>query len=129
MVSYWPTPEALASDPQVAGQMNATPKIVFSRTLDQAEWNNTRLVQTDPVAEVTRLKQQPGGDIFVMGSSNLAVTLAAAGLIDEYRIMVNPILLGQGTPLLQGLPAAVKLKLAATRTFGNGNLLLTYQPA
>lgn len=129
MASYWPTPEAIANDPAVANQMNTLPKVVFSRTLDKADWHNTRLVKGDAAAEVARLKQQPGGNIFIFGSSALAASLAEAGLIDEYRLMLNPIVLGQGTPLLHGVAAPLKLQLAGTRTFGNGNLLLTYVPA
>jgi dihydrofolate reductase len=129
MAAYWPTQQAMDNDPAITQVMNRLPKVVFSRTLDRAGWDNTRLVKTDAAAEVTRLKQAPGDDIFILGSSDLAASLAAAGLIDEYRLMLSPVLLAQGTPLLQGLAADIKLKLLHTRTFANGNLLLTYQPA
>ena len=75
--------------------MNGLAKIVFSRTLERAEWHNTRLVKTDPAAEVGRLKRQDGKHAIVLGSSDLATTLADRGLIDEYRIMFNPIALAE----------------------------------
>jgi dihydrofolate reductase len=74
------------------------------------------------------LKQQPGRDIGVFGSSNLAVTLAEQGLIDEYRIIVNPVFLGEGTPLLEGIKDKIELKLLEARTFESGNVLLSYAP-
>jgi dihydrofolate reductase len=98
MASYWPTEFAISNDPAVAGLMNSLPKIVFSKTLDKAEWNNSRLIKENAADEVLRLKQQPGKDIAIFGSSDLAVTLAQNGVIDEYRIIVNPVFLGSGTP-------------------------------
>jgi dihydrofolate reductase len=128
MASYWPTPSALADDPIVAGKMNAIPKLVFSRTLQMADWQNTRLVKTDAAAEISRLKQLPGGDQYVFGSANLARTLIQNGLVDEYRLIVNPVVLGSGLPLFQGVKDPLHLKLANSRTFRNGNVLLYYQP-
>ena len=129
MASYWPTESAISDDPVVAGLMNSLPKIVFSRTLDKAEWNNTKLVQENIAEEVVKLKQQSGKDIAIFGSSDLAVTLAEQGLIDEYRIIVNPVFLGGGTPLLKGIPNKLNLKLLKARTFKSGNVLLYYSPA
>lgn len=127
MVGYWPTPEAIASDPIVAGKMNGMPKVVVSRTLPRADWSNTRVVR-DPEA-IAALKREPGKDALLIASSDLALSLGALGLIDEYRIMVNPIALGKGKPVLQGLTADLKLELLGTRTFKNGNVLLNYIPA
>ena len=129
MAAYWPTPEAIANDPEVAERMNAMEKVVFSRTLKRVSWSNSRLVGEDVAGEVRRLKEQPGKDILLLGSSDLAVTLAAEGLIDECRIMVNPVLVGHGKPVFAGLDQDVALILLDTRTFGNGNVLLTYAPA
>jgi len=129
MASYWPTQEAIAADPGVAGRMNALPKVVFSRTLQAVEWSNSRLVHDDPAAEVRRLKEQPGKDIIVLGSSDLSASLAAAGVIDEYRIMVNPVLIGKGKPVFAGLAQDIPLTLLNARAFGNGNVLLSYVPA
>ena len=128
MANYWPTESAINDDPIVAGLMNSLPKIVFSKTLDKAEWNNSRLVKENVAEEVLKLKQQPGKDIAIFGSSDLAVTLAKNGLIDEYRIIVNPVFLGDGTPLLKGIKEKINLKLLKTRTFKSGNVLLYYAP-
>lgn len=128
MASYWPTEAAKRDDPIVAGLMNSLPKIVFSKTLERAEWNNTRLVKDNYVEEISRLKQQPGKDIAIFGSSDLAVTFIQHDLIDEYRIMVNPVVLGNGKPLFKGIKEKLNLKLAKTKTFKSGNVLLYYAP-
>jgi len=128
MASYWPTEFAIKDDSIVAGLMNSLPKLVFSKTLDKAEWNNSRLVKENAAEEVSKLKGQPGKDIAIFGSSDLAVTLAERGLIDEYRIIVNPVFLGSGTPLLKGIKDKLNLKLLKTRTFKSGNVLLYYEP-
>ncbi len=129
MASYWPTPQARADDPVVAEKMNSTPKIVFSHTLRDAKWENTRLVKGDLAAEVTRLKAQPGKDMIIFGSSDLAVSFLEHGLLDECRIMINPVVLGQGKSLFTGIHDRLKLKLLKSRTFHSGNVLLYYQPA
>ena len=128
MASYWPTPDAIANDPIVAGQMNRVPKIVVSRTLDKAEWNNTRLIKDHVAEEITKLKQQPGKDLALFGSANLMSALMQLDLIDEHRIMVNPMILGDGQPLFKRGKDKQNLKLVRTRVFGNGNVLLYYQP-
>jgi dihydrofolate reductase len=128
MAGYWTSPEALENDPVVAGAMNSLPKIVISRTLESADWNNTRLVRDHITDEITRLKAQPGKDLAVFGSANLMSTLMKLNLIDEHRVMINPVLLGRGTPLFQGVDARLNLKLVNTRMFKSGNVLLTYQP-
>jgi len=128
MASYWPTELAIGDDPVVAGLMNSLPKIVFSRTLQEAEWSNTRLVNSNVAEEVSKLKQQPGKEIAIFGSSDLAVTLAENGLIDEYRIIINPVFLGKGTPLLKGITDKLNLQLLKSRTFKSGNVLLYYAP-
>jgi dihydrofolate reductase len=128
MASYWPTAAALADDPIIAAKMNSVQKIVFSRTLDKVEWNNSRLVKENVPQEIAKLKQQPGKDVAIFGSSNLASTLIAHDLIDEYRIMVNPVVLGNGKPLFQDIKKKLELKLVNTRTFGSGVVLLCYQP-
>jgi dihydrofolate reductase len=128
MAAYWPTPEARESDPIVAGQMNSLPKVVVSRTLDRADWANTRLVKEDVAERLAELKRQPGKDIAIFGSSNLTAGLLRMGLVDEVRILVNPVLLGAGKPLFETADRT-KLKLLQTRTFASGNVLLTYGPA
>lgn len=127
MASYWPTPLAIESDPVIAGKMNAFPKIVFSTTLDKADWQNTRLIKDNITGEVNALKQQPGKDLIIFGSSNLAASFISLGLIDEYRIMVAPVLIGSGKPLFEGIDSGtLRLKLVNTRTFKSGNVLHTY---
>lgn len=126
MAAYWPGPAAVQDDPVVAGLMNGLPKVVFSKSLPTADWANTRLVREDAVGETARLKAQTGKAIFLLGSSDLAVSLTDKGLIDEYRVMVNPVLLGSGRPQFQGLKEKHKLKLVETRRFHSGNMLLIY---
>ena len=128
MASYWPTPFALEDDPAVAAQMNSIPKIVISHTLDKAEWNNTRLIKDKVAEEMTKLKQQSGKDLAIFGSANLTAALIGMGLVDEFRIMVNPVILGEGLRLFNGVSQSLKLKLINTRTFNSGNVLLYYQP-
>lgn len=129
MASFWPTPLAAQVEPVVAGRMNQMPKVVFSRTLDKAAWSNTKLVKGDVVAELRKMKQEPGGDMTILGSGSLVAQLARAGLVDEYQLVVNPIALGQGRTLFEGLEEKLTLKPIQTRAFGNGNVLLCYVPA
>src|SRR5688500_3685604 len=129
MASYWPTPEAIAGDPAVAEKMNSMQKVVFSTTLDHVDWENSRLAQASVVEEVKALKQEPGKDIIILASSDLARSLAEHDLVDEYRIMVNPILLRGGKTVFEGLGRDVPLKLLEARAFQNGNVLLSYAPA
>jgi dihydrofolate reductase len=128
MAGYWPTELATTDDPVVAGKMNSLPKVVFSKTLSSAEWNNTTLVKENYEEEVLKLKQQPGRNLVIFGSSDLAVTFMEHDLIDEFQIFVNPVILGKGKPLFNGIKHRYKLKLLSTRTFGSGNVLLCYQP-
>lgn len=126
MARYWPTPEAIKNDPIVAEGMNKAEKIVFSRTLAKADWNNTRLVKDDLPAEIGRLKQQPGKDLTVLGSGSIVSQLARQGLIDEYQILVNPVVIGSGKTMFEGIKDRIVLKLVSVRPFRNGNVLLTY---
>jgi dihydrofolate reductase len=128
MASFWPTSYAIQTDPIVADRMNTLSKIVFSKTLAKAEWQNTRLVKNHFAEEIKDLKQQPGKDLIIFGSSDLAVTFLQAGLLDEIRVLVNPVILGSGKPLFKGIHGRVSLKLLKTRAFRNGNVLLYYQP-
>jgi dihydrofolate reductase len=129
MAGFWPTPEAIKTDPIVAAGMNKAEKIVFSRTLQKAEWNNTRLVKDDMPGEVRRLKQGTGKDLTVLGSGSIVAQLAEEGLIDEYQVLLNPVVIGKGKTMFEGLKNRLALKLVRTRTFGNGNVLLIYVPA
>jgi len=128
MAGYWPTEAAVKGDRVVARFMNEKPKLVFSRTLKKATWSNTRLVKDDAVAVVRALKQEPGKDLMMFGSAKLAAKLTQHGLIDEYQVMVNPLVLGRGQPLFQGVKNRLHLQLVGTRVFKVGNVLLTYRP-
>ena len=129
MASYWPTPAANEDDPAVAGTMNSIPKVVFSATLDKADWENTTLIKGNVADAISELKQQPGKYLAVFGSSDFTVSLLEQGLVDELRVMVHPILLGAGKSLFTGLRNRVPLKLETTTTFSSGNVLLSYRPA
>jgi dihydrofolate reductase len=131
MTDYWPTAE---TDPGATPAMlefariwRETPKIVFSRTLERVDWNS-RLVRDDAVAEVTRLKAQPGFDMAV-GGPTTAAAFIQAGLVDEYRLYVNPVILGAGTAFFPALDDPIRLDLVETRTFGSGVVYLRYRPA
>jgi dihydrofolate reductase len=128
MASYWPTAKAVKGDPLIAGKMNETDKVVFSRTLERVDWSNTRLIHENAAEVVARLKQGPGKEMIILGSAKLAGTFTEHGLIDEYRVMVNPIVLGSGHPLFQRIGGRLPMKLVNTRTFRSGNVLLAYQP-
>ena len=129
MASYWPTPEAIKNDPIVAQGMNSATKIVFSRTLNKIDWNNTRLVKNDMLSEIRKLKQESGKDLTVLGSGSIVSQLAQERLIDEYQILLNPVVIGKGKTMFEGVKDRFSLKLTKTRVFGNGNVLLSYELA
>ncbi len=129
MASYWPTPMAAKNNPVVADCMNAMPKVVVSKTMDKASWNNTRVLNGDLVKEVKKLKNESGPDFVIFGSGTIVSQLADAGLIDEYQFALNPIALGKGKGMFDGLKQRVALKLTKSRAFGNGNVFLCYEPA
>jgi dihydrofolate reductase len=123
MAAYWPTAQG-----PIADFMNRVPKVVFSRTLENAGWNNTRLVKENVPEEVSQLKQRAAGEIFLFGSAQIASTLIQHGLIDEYRLGINPVIIGGGTPLFKSSPNRLNLTLLETRIFKSGLVILHYQP-
>jgi len=127
MAAFWPTPAAQKANAAVAEGMNTMPKIVFSRTLDKAAWSNTTVVKTDPAAAVRKMKKEPGPDMVILGSGTIVSQLAQADLIDAYQIVVDPIVLGRGRTLFEGVKDKIALKRTATRAFGNGNVVLDYE--
>jgi dihydrofolate reductase len=127
MASVWPTPQVIQNNPIVSGFMNKSTKIVFSNTLTKPDWQNTRLVKGDAAEEVTKLKEQAGSDMIIFGSGKLVSSLAQKNLIDEYQFMVNPLILGRGTPLFNGLGSKISLKYIKSQVLNNGNVLLVYQ--
>jgi dihydrofolate reductase len=128
MASFWPTPAAAEQFPDVARQMNSLPKIVFSKTLDKGTWNNTTIITGDPVAAVTKMKSEPGEPLAILGTGSIVSQLARAGLIDEYQMLVIPIVLGEGTSMFDGVNKMIDLTLTKTRTFRNGKAFLVYEP-
>ena len=129
MKSYWPTPLASQHDPVVAERMNNLPKVVFSRTLDKASWNNTKLFKGDLATEVRKLKNEPGPGMAILGSGSIVAQLAGESLIDEYQVVVNSVVLGKGRTMFEGVKEKLSLRPTKTRTFGNGNVYLCYEPA
>lgn len=129
MASYWPMPIADQHNPIVAKMMNNASKIVFSRTLDKADWQNTRLIKGDLVTEMKKLKQESGEGMAILGSGTIVAQLAQAKLIDEFQVVIDPIILGQGRTMFEGVMGNLKLKLQKSRSFSNGNVFLSYEPA
>ena len=129
MAGYWPTADRDPSSPapivEFARIWRDMPKLVFSTTLEKADWNTTIVRDVDPEA-ITALKAQPGGDLAV-GGADLAGTFRRLGLVDEYRLYVHPVVLGRGKPLFASPDTRVGLRLVETRTFGNGVVLLRYE--
>ena len=128
MAGYWPTPMAVKNMPAVAEAMNKQPKLVFSRSMNEAKWNNTRLIKGDLVTEASKIKSEPGDDIVILGSGNLISQLAQAKLIDEYQIALTPVVVGKGKSMFEGVDKT-NLKLTKSRAFGNGTVVLSYHPA
>lgn len=119
---YWPT-----SKDSIAPKLNRLPKIVFSRTLQKVEWNNSGLFKGDIREEFSEAKAEPGKGFILYGGGDIASTFMKLGLIDEYRLVVNPVVLGSGRPLFNG-NARTNLELFKTRNFNCGNVMLYYQP-
>ncbi|MFL5814460.1 MAG: dihydrofolate reductase family protein [Bdellovibrionia bacterium] len=129
MESYWPhvpaDSSASKSDLEFAAKFNAVPKIVFSSTLEKAEWNNTKLVSSDALEYVARLKETDGKNLFI-GGIKLSGSLMAHGLIDEYWLLVHPVVAGKGRRLFENVNDKLKLRLVASRVFKSGVVALHY---
>jgi dihydrofolate reductase len=128
MAGYWPTALADRHDPAVAAGMNRMPKVVFSRTLEQAAWSNTKLVKGDLVGEIRKMKEEPGPDLCILGSGSIVSQLALEGVIDEYQMMVDPVALGKGRTMFEGIREMLTLKLARSRAFRNGKVFFCFEP-
>ncbi len=128
MERFWTSPQAAVLLPEVAAGMNHAEKIVFSNTLTEANWNNASLVSGDIVAAVTKLKQEEGHDMTILGSGSIITLLTDHGLIDEYQVMIYPVAIAAGTPLFSGAKNPLNLRLTSTRTFNSGSVLLRYVP-
>ena len=128
MAAYWPTAEGIKDNPVIADLMNQIDKIVFSKSLEKAHWDHARVISEGLLDEVKKLKSIPGKDVFIFGSADLSSTFIDHDLIDEFRIMINPLILGNGTPMFKNISTKIDLQLLKTKVFGNGNVLLNYIP-
>jgi dihydrofolate reductase len=129
MAAYWPTDQARGNDPAITSRMNTKPKLVFSTALEHARWSNTTIIAGEAVDQIGAVKTAPGGELLVLGSAHLTAHFAAAGVLDELRIMVCPIAIGQGRSLFGDLKDRLSLSLVDVRQFDSGNVLLTYRPS
>jgi dihydrofolate reductase len=131
MADYWPTiaanPSARRKDLEFAEWMNSLPKIVFSKTLKEVGWNNSRLVKEKIPEEIAKVKQQPGKDMIMWGGVSIVNTFIKLGLIDEYQIWVAPVVLGNGKSPFKSIPKRRSLTLVKTKTFSNGVVILYYK--
>jgi len=127
MASYWPTPAAASAMPGVARAMNDSPKVVFSTTLKEATWQNTRLIRSGMLDAVRALKNETGPDMVIMGSGKVVAGLAAAALVDEFHLVLNPLVLGDGRTMFDGVTERIHLDLVNERRFKNGNVALYYR--
>jgi dihydrofolate reductase len=123
MAGYWPT-----STDDYAAPMTEIPKVVFSKTLDEATWAGSSIARGDLADEIAALRHQPGGEIIAWGGANLAQSLSRAGLVDEYVLVIQPVAFGSGLPLFADLPDALRLELTGAKTF-DSTVLHIYQPS
>ena len=128
MAAYWPTEQAKVNDRAITSRMNDMEKLVFATTLTQADWSPTTVIHSDAIDHLPTIKSAAGGELLVLGSAQLTAHLIRAGLLDELRMMVCPIVLGQGRSPFKDLEDPVSLLLLSVRQFDSGNLLLTYRP-
>jgi dihydrofolate reductase len=128
MAAYWTMPEVKLNDPVIAGKMNSLTKIVFSKSLDSVEWENSSLVKDNIKETVLKLKQQPGKDIVILGSGSIVSALTQMNLIDEYRVIINPVILGAGKLQFTGSLDKKILNLTDVKRFNSGVVILYYQP-
>jgi dihydrofolate reductase len=126
MAAYWTKAEAETAKQEIAKRMNSIPKLVFSKTLKSAEWNNTTIISDNASDEILKLKEQGGKDIYVFGSANLSETFINDNLFDEYRIGIAPVILGNGRPLFRQGIASNKLSLVSTQPLTTGGVVLKY---
>ncbi len=129
MKSFWSTRQAAQMLPDIARFMNESQKYVASRSPFDPGWQKVTVLSGDISQAVRSLKEQPGKDIILFGSNTLCVSLLEAGLLDEVQLLVNPFVMGSGSPLFQGLHSSLALRLVDTHAYPSGKVLLTYQPA
>jgi len=131
MESYWPTvlanPSSTGLELHHAEWVENINKIVFSKTLERVEWNNTRLITKNIAEEIIKLKHQPGSNMMIFGSPTLTHNFMEWGLIDEYRFNINPVILGRGTPLFENISHRIHLQLLSEKKFKSGVIGLHYK--
>jgi len=127
MAGFWTTDMAKETLPEVAGGMNNSDKIVFSNSMKKAEWVNTTLISGDIIAQMRKMKAEPGKDMTILGSGSIVSQFADVGLIDSIQIMIDPVVLGSGTSIFNEMKSKLELKLTDTRTFKSGVVLLSYE--
>ena len=131
MESYWPTvlsnPSSSARELQHAQWVENISKIVFSHSLERAEWNNTRLITKNIGDEIRKLKQEPGKNLMIFGSPGLTHSFMRWGLIDEYKLNINPVILGRGTSMFENVSQRVNLRLLSQKKFSSGVIGLRYE--
>jgi dihydrofolate reductase len=127
MADYWPNQTSIEDDPAVAELMNSLPKVVFSTTLKSADWANTRLIRSNIGKAVNKMKNSEDEDLILFGSAELMSSLIKVNLIDEIRLMVNPVVLGRGRPLFSDPDQRLKFNLLNAQPFKSGNVLLNYE--
>lgn len=128
MASFWPTPAAQAVNATYANILNSSPKYVISTSIEKADWQNTTVISELTSERITQLKEQDGKDILIFGSGTIVDQLTNLGLVDEFQLMVTPIILGKGKPLFKDLKSSVKLTLVEIHQFKNGVVFLQYRP-
>ena len=126
MAAYWTKAEGETAELEVAKLMNRIPKLVFSKTLKSAEWNNTKIISENASAEIQKLKEEGGKDMYVFGSANLSETFIKDNLFDEYRIGIAPVILGSGRPLFRQGIAPKNLSLISTQQLLTGGVVVKY---
>jgi dihydrofolate reductase len=124
MAEFWPV-----SDDAYAAPMNEIPKVVFSSTLERADWPDSRIARGDLAEEVAELKREPGKEMMAWGGAAFAQSLSRLGLVDEYRLVLQPVALGDGLPLFKDLTAPLRLELVDAQTYNTGSALHVYLPA
>jgi dihydrofolate reductase len=128
MAGFWPSPMAKEQSPLVAEGMNKAEKIVFSRTLKQANWQHTSIIKDNIIEEVRKLKKSSKKDLTILGSGSIVSVLVDAGLIDEFGIMLDPVVLAKGSTVFPGIKKNIELELISSSVLKSGVLLLSYQP-
>jgi len=128
MKAYWTMESVKISDPVIAGKMNSLPKIVFSKTLDKVDWENSTLIKDDIEEKMTQFKSDSGKDMVILGSGSIVSAFTQMGIIDEYRIFINPVILGGGKLHFTGYIDRKNLTLTDVKRFKTGLVMLNYQP-